>query len=207
MIVNEGGPVTVVENNSLLLACTVVGTPKPTIIWTKDGREIKDLKSVKVLSEGHTFKIVHAETVHRGSYVCMAKNEIGSAELGFEVDVISKSRLKSNAKSLARPTITKNIKDTVEVIQNQTAQFKCPIEDPNFRGEITWLYDFKPVTFSEKITKSNNDRKLNVHMADLNDEGAYSCRVKNSAGESRVDYKLLVLYPPKILLQPSQKNM
>ena len=139
-IVNEGGPVTVVENNSLVLSCEVVGTPRPTIIWSKDGREITDLKSVKVLSEGQTFKIVHAETVHRGSYVCLAKNDIGTAEINFDVDVISRLLLLFfKGIFLARPTITKNIKDTVEVVQNQTAQFKCAIEDVNFKGEITWL--------------------------------------------------------------------
>lgn len=57
----------------------------------------------------------------------------------------------------------KNIKDIVEVIQNQTAQFKCPIEDANFRGEISWLYDFKPIALSERITQSNNNKRLNVH--------------------------------------------
>uniref|UniRef100_A0A1I7X4B3 Immunoglobulin I-set domain protein n=1 Tax=Heterorhabditis bacteriophora TaxID=37862 RepID=A0A1I7X4B3_HETBA len=61
-IINEGGEYMVIENNSLVLPCEVSGSPKPTIIWTKDGRPMSDLKSVRMLSEGQQFKIIHAET-------------------------------------------------------------------------------------------------------------------------------------------------
>uniref|UniRef100_A0A914RG71 Ig-like domain-containing protein n=1 Tax=Parascaris equorum TaxID=6256 RepID=A0A914RG71_PAREQ len=42
--------------------------------------------------------------------------------------------------------------------------------------------------------------------SELRDEGSYSCRVKNDAGESRVDYKLLVLVPPEIIMLDKDKN-
>lgn len=47
---------------------------------------------------------------------------------------------------------------------------------------------------------------LSLLRADLRDEGRYSCRVWNDAGESRVDYKLNVLLPPEILVLEKDKN-
>ncbi|VDK20991.1 unnamed protein product [Anisakis simplex] len=42
--------------------------------------------------------------------------------------------------------------------------------------------------------------------AELRDEGSYSCRVKNAAGESHVDYKLVVLVSPEIIMLDKNKN-
>uniref|UniRef100_A0A0M3IE08 Hemicentin-1 n=1 Tax=Ascaris lumbricoides TaxID=6252 RepID=A0A0M3IE08_ASCLU len=47
---------------------------------------------------------------------------------------------------------------------------------------------------------------VNFYSSELRDEGSYSCRVKNDAGESRVDYKLLVLVPPEIIMLDKDKN-
>lgn len=42
------------------------------------------------LSEGQQLKIVRAATEHSGSYLCIANNKVGKAEINFDVDVISK---------------------------------------------------------------------------------------------------------------------
>ncbi|EYB86265.1 hypothetical protein Y032_0282g1277 [Ancylostoma ceylanicum] len=194
-ILNEGGEYTVIENNSLVLPCEVEGSPKPIIVWTKDGQPVNGLKSVRTLSEGQQFKISHAETNHRGSYACHAKNDVGSAEINFDVDIIT------------RPAVLRGIKDTVEVFEGGIAHFRCPIAEKNFKGQVTWLYDFKPVpTNNPRFSRGHADRRLNVQNVTLSDEGAYSCRIKNDAGETRVDYKLVVLVPPSIIMLDKDKN-
>ncbi|VDM79574.1 unnamed protein product, partial [Strongylus vulgaris] len=90
-----------------------------------DGRPVAGLKSVKTLSEGQQFKISHAETSHRGSYACHAKNDVGSAEINFDVDIIT------------RPAVLRGIKDTVEVFEGGIAHFRCPIAEKNFKGHVT----------------------------------------------------------------------
>uniref|UniRef100_A0A1I7X4M9 Hemicentin-1 n=1 Tax=Heterorhabditis bacteriophora TaxID=37862 RepID=A0A1I7X4M9_HETBA len=101
---------------------------------------------------------------HRGSYVCHAKNDVGNAEINFDVDVIK--------------SIT-----------------------------MYRLYDFKPLSSTNnRITKAQNDRRLNLLNATIADEGGYSCRIKNDAGETRVDYKLVVLVPPSIVMLDKDKN-
>ncbi|KJH48749.1 immunoglobulin I-set domain protein [Dictyocaulus viviparus] len=196
VILNEGGEYSVIENNSLVLPCEVEGSPIPTIAWKKDGRSITDLKSVRTLSEGQQFKISHAEKIHRGSYACHAKNDVGSAEIHFYVDIIT------------RPAVLQGIKDTVEVVEGETAHFLCPIAEKNFKGEIKLrLYDFKPISSpSRKINQGQGGKRLSVQNVTLNDEGAYSCRIKNDAGETRVNYKLVVFVPPSIIVLEKDKD-
>ncbi|KAF1746889.1 hypothetical protein GCK72_023347 [Caenorhabditis remanei] len=197
-IVNEGGEYTVIENNSLVLPCEVTGKPNPVVTWTKDGKPLGDLKSVQVLSEGQQFKIVHAEIAHKGSYICMAKNDVGTAEISFDVDIIT------------RPMIQKGIKNTITVVKGNTATLKCPIDDDkNFKGQIIWLHDYIPIDFAEtgeRITHVSNDRRIAIHNSTESDEGAYSCRVKNDAGENSFDFKLAVYVPPKIVMLDKDKN-
>lgn len=45
-----------------------------------------------------------------------------------------------------------------------------------------------------------------IFSAQPEDEGSYSCRLKNDAGESRVDFKLVVLIPPEIIMLDKDKN-
>jgi hypothetical protein len=40
----------------------------------------------------------------------------------------------------------------------------------------------------------------------MTDEGMYTCRVSNRAGSTLVDFKLIVLEPPKILILDNDKN-
>uniref|UniRef100_A0A914V1Q2 Ig-like domain-containing protein n=1 Tax=Plectus sambesii TaxID=2011161 RepID=A0A914V1Q2_9BILA len=194
-IIGEGGSYTVIENNSLVLPCEVEGVPMPTITWTKDGSSVTVLPSVELLSEGQQLKIINAASdVHRGGYVCTATNKVGTADLGFDVDVISK------------PSVGQAVKDTIEVIKGDSANFRCPITDKKFRGDITWLRDFRPLPEEEKYIVAQSGRKLHLTDAQPSDEGSYSCRLKNDAGESRVDFKLIVLVPPEIIMLDKDKN-
>ncbi|CAG9531886.1 unnamed protein product [Cercopithifilaria johnstoni] len=194
-IISKGGVHKVIENNSLILPCEVEGEPYPTITWMKDGKPALEFTSVQALSEGQQLKIARAGVEHRGSYVCLAQNKVGQAEIGFDVDVIT------------RPTIAEEVKKIAEVIQNDSVVIHCPIIDKRFSGEVTWLKDYQPLKIDgQKYAMSQLSRKLHVNRADLRDEGSYSCRVRNDAGESRVDYKLNVLLPPEILILDKDKN-
>ncbi|ETN79238.1 immunoglobulin I-set domain protein [Necator americanus] len=291
-ILNEGGEYTVIENNSLVLPCEVEGSPQPVIVWTKDGQPVNGLKSVRTLSEGQQFKISHAETSHRGSYACHAKNDVGSAEINFDVDII----IRKNCKPIknctielenffkARPAVLRGIKETVEVFEGGTAHFRCPIVEKNFKGHVGWrvvpifsgynftilsdrffsviftvsfarncleivysyffyiffififlfLYIFLGYTISSQSRQIIQDFQEDMVIGGLmckslflkflkffsqmisskpfllsvtlSDEGAYSCRIKNDAGETRVDYKLVVLVPPSIIMLDKDKN-
>ncbi|VDK86259.1 unnamed protein product, partial [Onchocerca ochengi] len=194
-IISAGGQYKVIENNSLVLPCEVEGEPYPIITWIKDAKPALELTSVQMLSEGQQLKIARAGVEHRGSYVCLARNKVGQAEISFDVDVIT------------RPTIAEEVKKITEVIQNDSIVIHCPIIDKRFSGEVTWFKDYQPLKIDgRKYAMSQLSRKLHINRADLRDEGSYSCRVRNDAGESRVEYKLNVLLPPEILILDKDKN-
>lgn len=69
------------------------------------------------------------------------------------------------------------------------------------------LKNFTPIlSFSPKLLKSHSDRHLTLLKAIPSDEDTYSCRARNIAGETSIDYKLRVLVPPSIVLLDKDKN-
>ncbi|CAJ0583273.1 unnamed protein product, partial [Mesorhabditis spiculigera] len=193
-IISEGGGYSVVENNSLVLPCEVEGEPNPKIVWHKDGKPVSTSTNL-ILNDGQQFKIAKASLNDKGSYACQAKNKVGEAEITFDVDVITK------------PTVAAGFKDSVEVKEGETALFKCPILDANFKGKITWLKDFQPLVLDEKkYTTTQDNRRLHLLNATVRDESGYSCRVKNDAGETRADYRLVVFVPPAIVMLDKDKD-
>lgn len=124
------------------------------------------LPSVELLSEGQQLKIINAASdVHRGGYVCTATNKVGTADLGFDVDVICTASLPLYCAMFtisAKPTVSQAIKDTIEVIKGDSANFRCPIMDKKFRGDITWLRDFRPLPDDDKYIVAQSGRKLHL---------------------------------------------
>lgn len=128
----------------------------------------------------------------------------------------------------APPSVSDHIKDTIEVIVNQSATLKCPVSNSRYGSQVSWLKDRRPLTTrnNPKYIESQSGRKLHLmkyfsccgfikmllyitlcfYSAQLTDEGSYSCRVKNRAGETTVDFKLVILEPPKILILDRDKN-
>lgn len=117
----------------------------------QEGASASTLPNIEVLSEGQQFKIASAAAdIHRGAYLCTATNKVGSADLGFDVDVITK------------PTMSQAIEDTIEVIRGESANIQCPVVDKKFRGDITWMKDFRPIPDQPKFIISNGGRKLHL---------------------------------------------
>jgi hypothetical protein len=65
--------------------------------------------------------------------MCVATNPVGSADLEFNVDVISK------------PGVAQSIKNTIEVIVGEAADIRCPILDRRDPGEIMWMRERRPI--------------------------------------------------------------
>ncbi|TKR80926.1 hypothetical protein L596_014897 [Steinernema carpocapsae] len=194
-ILSEGGQQKVIENNSLVLPCEVEGNPRPTVVWTKDGRSTAAFADVQTINGGQQFKILHASEKHRGIYQCSASNKISTVDISFDIDVIT------------RPTLSQAVEDTIEVDQSENAYFTCPIQDKYFTGQIYWLRDFKPIHVDgTKYHLSKSETRLHLLGAQVEDEGTYSCTVKNDAGSNRVDYRLVVNTPPMIEMLEKDKN-
>ncbi|KAK0404397.1 hypothetical protein QR680_017438 [Steinernema hermaphroditum] len=194
-IINEGGRHTIIENNSLVLPCEVEGNPRPRIGWTKDGRPADAFNGLQTLNDGQQLKILSASEAARGVYLCTASNKVAAVDISFDVDVMT------------RPTLSQDVEDTIEVDQRENAYFTCPLVDKNFQGEILWTRDFTQITVDGvKYHLSKSATRLHLLEAQVEDEGTYSCSVKNEAGETRIDFRLVVNTSPVIGMLEKDKN-
>jgi len=70
------------------IVCQVHAVPKPTIVWSKDGKELSN-KSQKVkianLGSKHTLTIPSVEKEDFGKYTCQASNSLGSQQHVIEM--------------------------------------------------------------------------------------------------------------------------
>ena len=77
---------TVREGEGVVLSTHIVGNPKPTIVWLKNGKPVPDLP---VVSRDDIYSLTLPETLkhHSGEYTVKAKNPIGSAETSASLNV------------------------------------------------------------------------------------------------------------------------
>ncbi|CAD5230519.1 unnamed protein product [Bursaphelenchus okinawaensis] len=178
---------TSVENTSLTIVCEADANPKPSVSWYKNDVKLLESDKVQIKADGEQLKLTKLNIDDAGYYICKAENELGVADVSFGVTVIQK------------PALLDVKTDKIETPLGDSVSLNCPIKDPSFTGNISWLYELKPIdSTSSKFTVLHNGRKLIVHDASLQDQGTYTCVVKNLAGENRADYTLDIMVPPSI---------
>ncbi len=80
----------VVEGEMAQLECRVTAKPSPEIRWLADGKEIKESSkyTIEKKADGTQILTVKSATeTQTGSYKCIAKNVLGSAETNAELQV------------------------------------------------------------------------------------------------------------------------
>ncbi|XP_077869805.1 neurotrimin-like, partial [Saccoglossus kowalevskii] len=70
------------ENKTYELRCTAIGSPKPSIVWSRQGDM---LPSGEYLSHGSILELVNMSSSHRGIYQCAANNTEGSVQETVEI--------------------------------------------------------------------------------------------------------------------------
>ncbi|KAG0712359.1 Vascular endothelial growth factor receptor 1 [Chionoecetes opilio] len=82
---NMNNQTVVVGDESFTLNCTVTGSPRPTITWKKDNKnlitdsEFFDHKAMQFLSESQVLKFDYVLKKHEGEYTCVAENRINKS--------------------------------------------------------------------------------------------------------------------------------
>ncbi|XP_077175687.1 coiled-coil domain-containing protein 141 isoform X2 [Paroedura picta] len=86
------GPTTLQEGDDLNLRCTVYGTPRPNVIWAKDGVRVGS-REISIEKLGDTYYLLkrNASLADAGKYICIATNEVGEAFCSAFVRVIGKN--------------------------------------------------------------------------------------------------------------------
>lgn len=70
-----------------------LGTPKPTIKWLRNGRELTGQEpGISILEDGTLLVIASVTPYDNGEYICVAVNEAGTTERRYNLKVHGKYR-------------------------------------------------------------------------------------------------------------------
>ncbi|XP_055275068.1 hemicentin-1 isoform X3 [Moschus berezovskii] len=177
-----------VANQRIAFPCPAKGTPKPTIKWLRNGRELTGQEpGISVLEDGTLLVIASVTPYDNGEYICVAVNEAGTTERRY------------NLKVHVPPVIKDEEQVTnVSVLVNQPTSLFCEVEGTP-SPIIMWYKDDVQVTESSSIQIVNNGKILKLFRVSPEDAGRYSCKAINVAGTSQKHFNIDVLVPPSII--------
>jgi len=170
--------VEVSEGTAVKLACTVKGTPQPTIEWFKDSKTLKTSKRVKHDFDGEVASLTftEADLDDEGDYKCVAQNELGSASCTAELLVNEPA---------SKPEFTEVMKD-IEVAEDEEGRFDVRVSgSPS--PTVQWLKGTKKIEDAGKFLLIDDEGddlfSLVIDKVASDDVGTYTCKANNEAGE------------------------
>ena len=149
------------EGQNINIACSATGQPQPIITWSK---AIGDLPVGAVVSST-ALKVNDVKKQDGGTYVCRAKNILGTVQGTAQLMVFSRLRFK------ARPPLETTPKLGYPV------RFPC-VTESELSTTVTWLKDGNPLLPVDSNILRNNTLVIsnvkNTHV------GSYTCRASNA---------------------------
>ncbi|XP_068917953.1 obscurin isoform X7 [Tenebrio molitor] len=165
------------------------GNPKPTVIFYKDGKEIKKDERVKVVEEGDKIVLVIEKTTLKdtASYSVVATNELAQISQFFNINVHTKPKI-----------LEKLGKDKI-VSQGEKVELKIKIESEP-EAEVKWFKDDAQITSSDHyvIKKDGDSYILRITGSVTTDAGRYKVKAVNIHGSVEDDLWIDVKKAPKI---------
>jgi hypothetical protein len=165
------------------------GHPKPTVIFYKDGKEIKKDERVKVVEEGDKIVLVIEKTTLKdtASYSVVATNELAQVSQFFNINVHTKPKI-----------LEKLGKDKI-VSQGEKVELKIKIESEP-EAEVKWFKDDAQITSSDHyvIKKDGDSYILRITGSVTTDAGRYKVKAVNIHGSVEDDLWIDVKKAPKI---------
>ncbi|KAM4722858.1 hemicentin-1 [Rhinophrynus dorsalis] len=186
----NGSPedITVILHSSVSLTCEVHSHPPATIVWQKDGHQIRSKDNVRILPGGRTLQILKAQEEDAGRYSCVATNEAGKAVHQYNLKVHVPPKIRKD--DLAGTGVfSKEVKAKV----NTSFTLECNVTAFPL-AMVTWYKDGQPVDSESHLTISGNT--LRADKAQLSDTGRYTCVASNIAGEDEMDFDVIIQVPP-----------
>ncbi|PFX12870.1 Protein sidekick-2 [Stylophora pistillata] len=199
--------VRVIEENkvTVTLNCTVYGNPTPDVKWTKDEIELSKNDRINV-SEivGNTSSLTITNTVREdeGQYRCVASNSVNTTisspgkltvnwpfRTSKKVVRLEKFSLITN--TLADVAISGSELKFVEI--SKQIQLTCQYTASPPVSEVQWVKDGNVIARNKSgigigsvnITQfTENQSQLRISSSKKQDEGNYTCFVKNAVGTS-----------------------
>ncbi|XP_060806233.1 hemicentin-1-like [Amyelois transitella] len=168
-------------------SCKAEGTPRPAVVWNKDGRPVS--YSTRVFIDNTLYRtqsieqlvIEGANVQDSGIYTCNAASSLGSVAKEFPLVVYES------------PVIDSNLSDQVSVNEGQYVELPC-VARGHPKPDIRWLHDGQPATDTRRSFDETGIR----FIANLTDFGTYTCIAENEFASTSLNFSVFVWVPPSI---------
>uniref|UniRef100_A0A3P8S6U5 Neuronal cell adhesion molecule n=2 Tax=Amphiprion percula TaxID=161767 RepID=A0A3P8S6U5_AMPPE len=177
-----------------VLTCRASGTPKPSITWSMNGIPIENSpKDVGRKVEDDTIIFTEVQTGSSAVYQCNISNDYGYLLSNAFVNVLSEP-----------PRVLTPANKVYQVIKNHQALIDCasfgsPIP------KITWFKGSRSISLDGDPYITHDNGTLEIHVAQAQNSGKYTCVARNSLGIYENHVHLEVKEPTRILKQPEYK--
>ncbi|XP_039417870.1 hemicentin-2 [Corvus cornix cornix] len=186
----EPEAMSVLEGQSVQLACECHGIPLPTLSWWKDGEPLSTQPgSPKLVSPGGN--MVYMEKVQlldKGTYTCECKNAAGSSSKEHHLEVHALPRVQGSSKAPRKVSVIKGGETVLECEAMGTP--------PPW---VTWVKDGQPVASGDGLLLTEQGRRLHISRAEVAHAGHYTCLVANAEGQEQREFDVLVHVPPEFI--------
>ncbi|MGH0121397.1 UNVERIFIED_CONTAM: hypothetical protein FKN15_077799 [Acipenser sinensis] len=189
--VTPQGPVRVKVGEPINLECLGMGEPRPAVSWRRvDSTQRVVLQSPVPMDSNAVMQVLAARPEDAGTYTCVARNPVGSAQKEVEVVVEGGSVV---------PTIPKVsvVEPMVIAVERGTATLRCTATGYPI-PTITWSKLRAPLPWQHKVVNNS----LVIPNLGRQDSGQYICNATNAAGTSEITIMLDVESPPYATFLP-----
>ncbi|CDS40470.1 roundabout 2 [Echinococcus multilocularis] len=172
----------------ILLCEPPSGSPKPVVIWYKDGKEVELSSRIQIV-DGTSLRIEKVAWVDSGIYFCVAKSP------AFE-----KSSKKAYLHVRQRPLFLV-APESQSVPVNGIVEFACRVSGEPL-PTLTWRRDPPVPAISTTRSMLLADGSLKLMNIQLEDAGDYVCQASNDGGVIEAVARLTIRSPPGFVETP-----
>ncbi|XGW04508.1 hypothetical protein V3C99_015582 [Haemonchus contortus] len=192
--------VQIVEGETAVLDCVVVGKPEPEVIWFKEERTVKEDERTHLMFTGDHVSLTIEDAVpsDSGMYTVRAKNVHGETTGFCQLKVIQKKAPPPPPKRTRRPPEAPTFEQTLTtttVEEGDTAKLEV-ITKGEPLPEVTWSFQEQPIYQSEtmKIEEFlDGTSRLIISPVTTSHTGIYTATAINEIGEARTSALLNVI--------------
>ncbi|XP_061591464.1 neurofascin isoform X1 [Cololabis saira] len=171
----------VIEGSRTFLDCRFFGSPVPELRWSKYGQGNLEGNRFKTHRNG-TLEIKRIQIEDQGTYLCVISNIAGRDENQVRVEV-------------KEPIVIVTRPQSMKVMRGRDVRLDCGVTaDSTTPVTTTWMKNKKQVSFSWRL--SLDESNLVITNVNRDDEGNYTCIIKNELEQKSASAHLMVIDRP-----------
>jgi hypothetical protein len=187
-IISSPSPVLATIEKRVNLQCRVYGVPQPIVKWMKNSTAVEYLSDRYVVLSDGTLQIQNVQVEDKGHFTCRATNKFGSQEKLMELIVTG----------LVAPVIAYE-PPVVQLMEGQDLRINCFIINAAVpKATIHWYKNGIPLEESPSVS-IQGDKSLLLIGGNPEDEGHYTCRAVNAAGNASMHVNVEFIKKPQFM--------